>query len=236
MKRYTLIAAVALALGACAFNASAADLRASSTMSARDGVSMLSQPSAAAREHGFAEVAHSRPCQPGYADVTSLPQIERDRADYMSGGKVCGTIWNGSGEKALTYWGQKRILSHTFSGTTAPAAGAWYIALLTATPANAGVAWGSVSELASSGYSRANVASWTCTTSTSANNSCNTGSISWTNSSGSAYTGVTAMAVVDASGGAPTTYGYLLFIALSTTRTLQNGDSLTINPFTLTLQ
>lgn len=145
-------------------------------------------------------------------------------------------VWEGLGHNALTYWGQIRLLSHTFSAVTAPAAGAWYIALLTATPANPGVAWGSVTELTSSGYARVNVTAWTCTTSTSSNNSCATGSRSWTNSSGSAWTGVTAMAIVDAASGAPTTYGYISYIALSTTRTLQNGDSLTINPYTLTLQ
>jgi hypothetical protein len=144
-------------------------------------------------------------------------------------------IWEAEAHNALTYWGQINILSHTFGAVAAPAADAWYIALLTATPAGKGTAWGSVSELASSGYARVNVTSWTCSNSTSADNTAHTGSRSWTNSSGNAWTGVTAMAVVDAASGAPTTNGYLSYIALSTTRTLQNGDSLTINPYTLTL-
>jgi hypothetical protein len=159
---------------------------------------------------------------------TGVVELEIRHAD--------GTVEMEVAHNALTYWGQTNILSHTFSGTTAPAANAWYIALLTATPAGPGTAWGSVSELASTGYARVNVASWTCTTSISANNSCNTGSRSWTNSSGGAWTGVTAMAIVDAASGAPSTNGYISYIALSTTRTLQAGDTLTINPYTLTLQ
>lgn len=145
-------------------------------------------------------------------------------------------LWEGEAHNALTYWGQINILSHTFGAVAAPAADAWHMALLTATPAGKGTAWGSVSELGSSGYARVNVPSWTRTTSTSSDNSAATGSRSWTNSSGSAWTGVTALAIVDAASGAPSTYGYLSYIALSTTRTLQPGDTLTINPYTLTLQ
>lgn len=144
-------------------------------------------------------------------------------------------LWEEDAHNALTYWGQMRILSHTFGAITAPAANAWSLALLTATPAGPGTAWGSVTELASTGYARVNVASWTRTSSTSSNNSANTGSRAWTNSSGSAWTGVTSVAVVDAASGAPTANGYLSYIALSQTRTLANGDSLTINPYTITL-
>lgn len=185
-------------------------------------------------QHGFLEASTPTGEMFALAPTNAIREIGIAEVEHRNAkGEL---LWKGLGHNALTYWGQINILSHTFSGTTAPATNAWYIALLTATPAGPGTAWGSVTELASTGYARVNVASWTCTTSTSANNSCATGSRSWTNSSGSAWTGVTAMAIVDAANGAPSTYGYISYIALSTTRTLQPGDSLTINPYTLTLQ
>jgi hypothetical protein len=174
-----------------------------------DGLQMRNEAIDAIQERGCATVRH----------------LDRD-------GNV---LWEEEAHNALTYWGQVRILSHTFGAVTAPSGNAWHLALLTATPAGKGTAWGSVSELGSSGYARANVASWTRTTSTSSDNSANTGTVTFTNNSGSSWTGCTALAVVDASSGSPTTYGYLSYIALSTTRTLANGDSLQINPYTLTL-
>jgi hypothetical protein len=142
--------------------------------------------------------------------------------------------WEGPAHNALTYWGQQRILKCYLTATGCPTSSAHYIALLTATPAGKGTAFGS--ELASGGYGRGNVAGWTCTSNAASDNSCNSGTVSFTNGSGSTWTAVTAMAVVDTASGAPSTLGYISYIALSTTRTLLAGDTLQIAPYTLTLQ
>ena len=136
----------------------------------------------------------------------------------------------GEDRNALALQGANYMLCVAFNSAslnTQLAANAFYMGLYTSTPGTAyTAATATTNELTgATGYSRQQISSWTVSQVT--NWRATTPQQTFTNTGGGAWTGVTGIAFVNAASGNGGTVG-LSTIALSTTRTLNAGDSLQV--------
>ena len=133
----------------------------------------------------------------------------------------------GDDPNSLSLQGADYMLNVALTHGTQLAANALYMGLYTTTPTTSyTAAIATTNELTgATGYARAQISSWTVSQVT--NWRATTPQITFTNSGGGAWTAVTGIAFVDAASGNGGTVGFS-FIALSTSRTLNAGDSLQV--------